>query len=52
MVRASISKRDAALPYQQVSVEVVVPVYIEQEALPQSILGGASAIGAASKLAF
>ena len=37
MVRASIPKRDDTLPYQQVSVEVVVPVYNEQEALPQSI---------------
>jgi glycosyltransferase involved in cell wall biosynthesis len=37
MVRASIPKRDDTLPYRQVSVEVVVPVYNEQDALPESI---------------
>ncbi len=37
MVRASIPQRDDTLPHRQVSVEVVVPVYIEQNALPKSI---------------
>ena len=30
-------QRNGTLPYQQESVEVVVPVYNEQEALPKSI---------------
>ena len=37
MVRESIPRRNDTLPYQQESVEVVVPVYNEQEALPKSI---------------
>jgi len=37
MVRESIPQRDDTLPHRQVSVEVVVPVYNEQEALPKSI---------------
>ena len=37
MVRESIPQRDDTLPHRQVSVEVVVPVYNEQDALPQSI---------------
>ncbi len=37
MVRTSIPQRDDTLPHRQVSVEVVVPVYNEQDALPESI---------------
>ena len=37
MTTAPIPQRNATLPYRQVSVEVVVPVYNEQEALPESI---------------
>jgi len=37
MVRESIPHRDDTLPHRQVSVEVVVPVYNEQDALPKSI---------------
>jgi glycosyltransferase involved in cell wall biosynthesis len=37
MVRESIPRRNDTLPYQQESVEVVVPVYNEQDALPKSI---------------
>src|ERR687885_2870184 len=37
MVRESIPHRNDTLPYQQESVEVVVPVYNEQDALPKSI---------------
>ncbi len=38
MVRAPLPRlEDTALPHRQVSVEVVVPVYNEEKALPQSI---------------
>ncbi len=37
MIDKSMPRRDDTLPHQQVSVEVVVPVYNEEEALPQSI---------------
>ncbi len=37
MVNVPIPQRNDTLPYRQVSVEVVVPVYNEQDALPQSI---------------
>jgi glycosyltransferase involved in cell wall biosynthesis len=37
MVGPSIPRRNDTLPYRQVSVEVVVPVYNEQDALPKSI---------------
>ncbi len=37
MVNASIPRRDDTLPYRQVSIEVVVPVYNEEAALPESI---------------
>jgi hypothetical protein len=37
MVNVPIPQRNGTLPYQQESVEVVVPVYNEQEALPKSI---------------
>jgi glycosyltransferase involved in cell wall biosynthesis len=37
MVRESIPQRDDTLPHRQVSGEVVVPVYNEQDALPESI---------------
>src|SRR5919206_784349 len=37
MVRESIPRRNDTLPYQQESVEVVVPVCNEERALPQSI---------------
>src|ERR671933_2575751 len=37
MVNVPTPQRDGTLPYQQESVEVVVPVYNEQNALPKSI---------------
>src|SRR5919202_1743951 len=37
MVNVPIPQRNDTLPYRQESVEVVVPVYNEQEALPKSI---------------
>src|ERR671932_985991 len=37
MVRESIPHREDTLPYQQESVEVVVPIYNEQDALLKSI---------------
>lgn len=37
MVKTFVSQRNDTLPYQQVSVEVVVPVYNEEVALPKSI---------------
>ena len=37
MINTSMSHRDDTLPHRQVSVEVVVPVYNEEAALPQSI---------------
>ena len=37
MVNVTLPQRNGTLPYQQESVEVVVPVYNEQEALPKSI---------------
>lgn len=37
MVERSITRRNDTLPYQQVSVEVIVPVYNEEKTLPQSI---------------
>lgn len=37
MINKSMPRRDDTLPYRQVSVEVVVPVYNEQNALPGSI---------------
>jgi glycosyltransferase involved in cell wall biosynthesis len=37
VVNVPMPQRNDALPYRQVSVEVVVPVYDEQEALPKSI---------------
>jgi glycosyltransferase involved in cell wall biosynthesis len=37
MINKSMSRRDDTLPYRQVSVEVVVPVYNEERALPESI---------------
>src|SRR5918996_5984029 len=37
MVNVPMPQRDGTLPYQQESVEVVVPVYNEERALPQSI---------------
>src|SRR5215210_5709063 len=37
MVRVPLSQRDDTLPYRQESVEVVVPVYNEEVALPESI---------------
>ena len=37
MIDTSTARRADTLPYRQVSVEVVVPVYNEQEVLPESI---------------
>jgi glycosyltransferase involved in cell wall biosynthesis len=37
MVNVLVAQRDDTLPYRQVTVEVVVPVYNEQDALPKSI---------------
>jgi glycosyltransferase involved in cell wall biosynthesis len=37
VVKVPISQRDDTLPYRQVSIEVVVPVYNEEAALPESI---------------
>jgi glycosyltransferase involved in cell wall biosynthesis len=37
MINKSTPRRDDTLPHRQVSVEVVVPVYNEEDALPQSI---------------
>ena len=37
MINKPTPRRDDTLPHRQVSVEVVVPVYNEEEALPQSI---------------
>ena len=37
MINESMPRRDDTLPYRQVSVEVVVPVYNEERALPESI---------------
>src|SRR5919202_3507730 len=37
MVNVPTPQRDGTLPYQQESVEVVVPVYNEQDTLPKSI---------------
>jgi glycosyltransferase involved in cell wall biosynthesis len=37
VVNVPVPQRNGTLPYQQVSVEVVVPVYNEQDALPKSI---------------
>src|SRR5918997_2182947 len=37
MISKPMPRRDDALPHRQVSVEVVVPVYNEQDALPKSI---------------
>lgn len=37
MVRESTPRRNNALPFRQVSVEIVVPVYNEEAALPRSI---------------
>ena len=37
MINTPMPPRDDTLPYQQVSVEVVVPVYNEERALPESI---------------
>jgi len=37
MVRVPLSQRDDTLPYREVSVEVVVPVYNEEAALPESM---------------
>ncbi len=37
MINKSMPRRDDTLPYRQVSVEVVVPVYNEESALPESI---------------
>jgi glycosyltransferase involved in cell wall biosynthesis len=37
MIRTSIPQRGDTLPYRQVSVEVVVPVYNEETALPESM---------------
>src|SRR5215203_2322050 len=37
MVNVPMPQRDGTLPYQQESVEVVVPVYNHQDALPKSI---------------
>jgi glycosyltransferase involved in cell wall biosynthesis len=37
MLNTSMPRRDDTLPHRQVSVEVVVPVYNEEEALPESI---------------
>ncbi|MBA3473734.1 MAG: glycosyltransferase family 2 protein [Rubrobacter sp.] len=37
MINKSMPRRDDTLPYRQVSVEVVVPVYNEERALPESI---------------
>ncbi|MCA1738362.1 MAG: glycosyltransferase family 2 protein, partial [Actinobacteria bacterium] len=37
MVNVPVPQRNGTLPYQHVSVEVVVPVYNEQDALPKSI---------------
>ncbi|MDX6381837.1 MAG: hypothetical protein QOI57_2861 [Rubrobacteraceae bacterium] len=37
MVNVPMPQRNGTLPYQQESVEVVVPVYNEQDALPKSI---------------
>ena len=37
MIDTSTARRADTLPYRQVSVEVVVPVYNEEEALPKSI---------------
>jgi glycosyltransferase involved in cell wall biosynthesis len=39
MVNAPLPQRRDALPYQQVKVEVVLPVYNEEAALPRSIRG-------------
>ena len=37
MAERPITRRDDTMPYQQVSVEVVVPVYNEEKTLPRSI---------------
>jgi glycosyltransferase involved in cell wall biosynthesis len=37
IINASIPRRDDTLPHRQVWVEVVIPVYNEQDALPESI---------------
>jgi glycosyltransferase involved in cell wall biosynthesis len=37
VVNASVPRRDDTLPYNQESVEVVVPVYNEEDVLPESI---------------
>ncbi|MCA1719084.1 MAG: glycosyltransferase [Actinobacteria bacterium] len=37
MINKTMPRRDDTLPHRQVSVEVVVPVYNEQDALPESI---------------
>ncbi len=37
MINKPMLRRDDTLPHRQVSVEVVVPVYNEEKALPQSI---------------
>src|ERR687893_3059062 len=37
MINKSMPRRDDTLPHRQVSVEVVVPVYNEERALPESI---------------
>lgn len=37
MVRVPMPRREDTLPHRQVSVEVVVPVYNEEAALPESI---------------
>ncbi len=37
MINKPMPRRDDTLPYRQVSVEVVVPVYNEERALPESI---------------
>jgi len=37
MINTSMPRRDDTLPHRQVSVEVVVPVYNEEKALPESI---------------
>ena len=37
MINVSMPRRDDTLPYRQVSVEVVVSVYNEQDALPKSL---------------
>ena len=37
MINTSMPRRDDTLPHRQVSVEVVVPIYNEEKALPESI---------------